>query len=149
MTSLLRLARNVLSVAAPLVLVSACASASGTNSAELDELMAREPADPAEVTAEEIDQAPRAPLLQGRVAGVQVIPTSGGIQIRIRGASSIRGSTEPLYILDGVAVDPDPNGTIPVAINDIESIRVLKDAVDTTLYGSRGANGVIVIRTKR
>lgn len=148
MTSLLRFGRRLV-LPALLVSVTACASASGTNYPELDELMARQPDDPDEVTAEDIDQAPRAPLLQGRIAGVQVIPTSGGIQIRIRGASSIHGSTEPLYILDGVAVDPDPNGTIPVAINDIESIRVLKDAVDTTMYGSRGANGVIVIKTKR
>ena len=112
----------------------------------------RSMADPSTVTAEDIDRTPAEPiedLLQGRIAGVQVTRAPGGIRIRIRGATSIHGSTEPLYVLDGVPIRPGSGGTLPLNPNDIESIRVLKDPVDTTMYGSRGANGVIVIKTKR
>lgn len=110
-------------------------------------------------------------LLGGRAAGVNVMENNsepgGGINIEIRGVSSISGSTQPLYVIDGVPIEqPDMNlngsGQIstlfgnnltanPLSMlnpNDIESIEVLKDAAATSLYGSRGANGVIVITTK-
>lgn len=90
-------------------------------------------------------------MLEGRVAGVVVNRTpDGGISVRIRGTSSIYGNTEPLYIVDGLPVQPGANGAL-TGINprDIASIRVLKDAADITMYGSRGANGVIIIKTKR
>ena len=89
-------------------------------------------------------------LLQGRVAGVQVFRTSNGIAVRIRGANSINGSNEPLYVLDGFPFQAGPGGAL-TGINprDIEKIEVLKDAAATSMYGSRGANGVIVITTKR
>ena len=90
-------------------------------------------------------------MLIGRVSGVQVMQApGGGIAVRIRGASSIYGSNEPLYVLDGFPITPGPGGAL-TGINpyDIESIDVLKDAASTAIYGSRGANGVIVITTRR
>ncbi|WP_026777288.1 TonB-dependent receptor [Polaribacter sp. Hel_I_88] len=90
-----------------------------------------------------IDQA-----LQGRAAGVQVNQTSGapgsGFKIRIRGSNSISGNNDPLYVVDGLVV-----GNInSLNVNDIKSMEVLKDASSTAIYGSRGANGVVLITTK-
>ena len=105
------------------------------------------------VTSEDIQRNPGQPIeqvLMGRFPGVIVTRTAGGLQVRIRGGSSLEGSNVPLYVLDGIIIDPGPNGSL-TGINpeDIESIEVLKDAVTTTMYGMRGANGVIVIKTKR
>ncbi len=106
-----------------------------------------------------VDQA-----LQGRAAGVQVSQSSGtpggGISIRIRGNTSISASNRPLYIIDGVPVaagavsgrsfgGQQDNTLAIVNPNDIESIDVLKDASAKAIYGSRGANGVVIITTKR
>ncbi|MFY0628517.1 MAG: TonB-dependent receptor [Reichenbachiella sp.] len=115
-----------------------------------------------------IDQA-----LQGRVAGVQVTQNSGqpggAVSIRIRGTTSLTNSSEPLYVIDGIQIGGDAgdisgfdwqggaggqqsNASNPLAsINpsDIESMEVLKDGSATAIYGSRGANGVIIITTKR
>jgi len=102
--------------------------------------------------------------LAGKVAGVQITSNTGvpgeAVNIRLRGATSINASNNPLYVLDGVFINGESPQTIntggkatsPIAdINpsDIESIEVLKDAEATALYGSRGANGVIIITTKR
>lgn len=89
-------------------------------------------------------------VLIGRFPGVQVLWTQGGVLVQIRGAASFYGSTAPLYVLDGIPIQPGPGGTLS-GINpyDIESIQVLKDPAETSLYGLRGANGVIVIKTKR
>lgn len=108
--------------------------------------------------------------LQGRAAGVLVTQASsapgGGISVRIRGGNSIQGGNEPLYVIDGVPVysnnnEVNPGGgqfnelrTAPNALaslnpSDIESMEVLKDASATAIYGSRGANGVVLITTKR
>ena len=91
-----------------------------------------------------IDQA-----LQGRAAGVQVVNNSGvpggDVNIRIRGSNSILGNNNPLYIIDGF-IGGDFNNLNPA---DVESIEVLKDASSTAIYGSRGANGVILITTKK
>ena len=88
--------------------------------------------------------------LAGEVAGVQVINTSGqpgtSATIRIRGLGSINASTAPLYVVDGVTYDGDISSIDP---GDIASTTILKDATATSLYGSRGANGVIVITTKK
>ena len=75
---------------------------------------------------------------------------NGGIAVRIRGAVSFSGDTEPLYVVDGQTIEAGPGGAL-MGINpgDIEKIEVLKDIGSTSMYGSRGANGVIVIRTKR
>lgn len=90
-----------------------------------------------------------AQLLKGRAAGVQVRQNSGepggGISIRIRGASSISSNNEPLYVIDGFQTDLG-NQINP---NDIESIEILKDAAATAIYGARGANGVVLITTKK
>ncbi|MCG2462078.1 TonB-dependent receptor [Flavobacteriaceae bacterium F89] len=87
-------------------------------------------------------------MLQGAVAGVEVIkgsyqPGKSGI-VRIRGGNSMIGSNDPLYVVDGF-----PSESILPNANDIESVQVLKDASATAIYGSRGANGVIIITTKR
>ena len=106
-----------------------------------------------DVTAEDIERAPGQPLeeiLKGRVAGVTVTQGQGGIVVRIRGVSSFYGNNDPLYVLDDVPITPGPGGALMgIGPYDVESIRVLKDPADTALYGMRGANGVILIKTKR
>jgi TonB-dependent SusC/RagA subfamily outer membrane receptor len=107
-----------------------------------------------DVTSEDIQRAPGQSIeehLRGKVAGVTVTRTAeGGIAVRIRGATSIYGSSEPLYVLDGVPITPGPGGSLTgIDPYDIESIKVLKDPADTAMYGMRGANGVIIITTKR
>jgi TonB-linked SusC/RagA family outer membrane protein len=88
-------------------------------------------------------------MLQGKVAGVVATPLSGqpgqGVTIRVRGLGTIRGNKDPLWVIDGVV----GNAIAELNPNDIESISVLKDGSATALYGSRGANGVILVNTKR
>jgi TonB-linked SusC/RagA family outer membrane protein len=92
----------------------------------------------------------------GRLAGVQVQQTSGqpgaGISVRVRGVSSIAGGNEPLYVIDGLPQFNDDvrgaNGLATINPSDIESIEVLKDASATAIYGSRGANGVVMVTTR-
>ena len=103
------------------------------------------------VTNEEFDRQPLTRVdqaLQGRAAGVAVTQTSGapgaGYKIRIRGANSISGSNEPLYVVDGLVV----GDILSINVNDIQSLEILKDASATAIYGSRGANGVVLITTK-
>lgn len=90
-----------------------------------------------------------AQALSGKAAGVNIIQQSGApgadIQITVRGGTSITQGCEPLYIVDGFQMD---NGLQNVDINDIETIDVMKDASATAIYGSAGANGVILITTK-
>ena len=115
-------------------------------------------------------------MMLGRAAGVQITQSSGepggGLSIRIRGASSINASNEPLYVIDGFPIDNSSNLTSnglegtpggselgtnlsprnplnSLNPNDIESIEILKDASATAIYGSRGANGVILVTTKK
>jgi TonB-dependent starch-binding outer membrane protein SusC len=108
-------------------------------------------------------------MIQGRVAGVQMTTHTGepgsGVQVRIRGGTSISASNEPLYVIDGVPIEnrsAEPRGLgiggsaplqrSPLNLlnpNDIESITILKDASATAIYGSRAANGVVLIQTKR
>lgn len=106
-------------------------------------------------------------LIQGKVAGVQTVQSSGepgaGISIRIRGTNSIRSNNDPLYVVDGVPLsgaEPPQGADVgfgssaannPLSFlnpNDIESMSVLKDASATAIYGSRAANGVVIITTK-
>lgn len=87
--------------------------------------------------------------LQGRVAGMTVTSDgnpSGAATVRMRGISSINSSQDPLYIIDGM---PSQGGMHELNSNDIQSIQVLKDASSASIYGSRAANGVIVITTKK
>jgi TonB-dependent SusC/RagA subfamily outer membrane receptor len=105
------------------------------------------------VTSDDLDRSPVQSIertLQARVAGVMITRTpDGGISVRIRGATTINGSTEPLYVIDGLPIQPGPGGSL-VGLNphDIASIEVLKDAASLAFYGLRGANGVILIKTK-
>ena len=96
-------------------------------------------------------------LISGKVAGVQITSTSGAPGassfIRIRGATSVNADSEPLFVIDGVPIDNDGNQASRNPLNflnpsDIANITVLKDASATAIYGSRGANGVIIIETK-
>ena len=109
-------------------------------------------------------------LLQGQAAGVQVVSTSGApdgaVNVTIRGASSFNTSSQPLYVVDGVIVNTsgsmdmgsrggtdagiveETNGLIGISPQDIVSMEILKDASATAIYGSQGANGVILITTK-
>lgn len=109
-------------------------------------------------------------LLQGRAAGVQVINSSAqpdaGVSIRVRGLASFNGSTEPLYVVDGVIInantsetlftqgmdnsssDQAMNGLMGINPQDIASMEILKDASATAIYGAQGANGVVLITTK-
>lgn len=90
--------------------------------------------------------------LTGRIAGVQVSSMEDGqpgsaMNIVIRGQGSVTQDTAPLYVIDGIPTESDENATL--GPDDIESITVLKDASETAIYGARGANGVIVIETKK
>lgn len=89
-------------------------------------------------------------MLAGRVSGVDVAAVSGGgISVRISGPRSFFMSSEPLYVVDDVVVQPGPNGMLAwLNPEDIESIEVLKYETDTAVYGVRGGNGVIKIKTK-
>ena len=107
--------------------------------------------------------------LQGKIAGVNVTQNDGapgaGLSIRIRGSNSFLGGTEPLYVIDGVPFNNNSSGSTPLSLgedekqtlnamsflnpSDIESIDILKDASATAIYGSRGANGVVLITTRK
>jgi TonB-linked SusC/RagA family outer membrane protein len=87
--------------------------------------------------------------LNGRAAGVHVVQNSGApgatLSVKIRGGNSLQGSNEPLYVVDGFPLTGNINAINPA---DIESMEILKDASATAIYGSRGANGVVIITTK-
>ncbi|MCA1746134.1 MAG: TonB-dependent receptor plug domain-containing protein, partial [Bacteroidales bacterium] len=118
------------------------------------------------VKVEEIMKNPVTSLdqsLQGRIAGVQVVQVSaqpgGSTMFRVRGNNSIYAGNEPLYVIDGMQVNsnanlsflsaPSLNAISALNPNDIESIEILKDASATSIYGAKGANGVVLITTKR
>ena len=130
----------------------AAPDASEPQAAEPDSWEASRPRDPDVVTAEDIARQPSEPIeriLEGRIAGVDVRQTRNGLEVRIRGQTTLRGDGAPLYVIDGVPIEPGPGGALQgISAYDIESIRVLKDIADTSMYGVRGANGVIVITTK-
>jgi TonB-linked SusC/RagA family outer membrane protein len=105
------------------------------------------------IKASEINAVPTTNVIQslaGRASGVYVSQNTGApgaaISVRIRGTNSIQGSNEPLYVIDGF-----PSSAGPTLLNnaDIESVEILKDASATAIYGSRGANGVVLITTKK
>jgi TonB-linked SusC/RagA family outer membrane protein len=121
----------------------------------------------AKVTSRELNEIPGTSIeagLQGKAAGVQVIQGSGiagsGAVVRVRGINSISAGGDPLYVVDGIPItqnqfinnDRGGQNNNPLASlnpGDIESIEVLKDAAAAAIYGSRGANGVVLITTKR
>lgn len=104
------------------------------------------------VSTKDLDQRPilsAAQAMQGKAAGVHVVSPNGepgaGLSIRVRGTTSFNGSNDPLYVVDGV-----PMTDIQfLAANDIESMQILKDASSAAIYGSRAANGVVMITTKQ
>ena len=106
------------------------------------------------VANEKIEKKPVANVadaLQGQVAGLQVFTPSGepsaSVSMRLRGVSSINISSEPLFILDGAPISG--GAFTALNANDIESVTVLKDASSTAIYGSRAANGVVILTTKK
>ena len=105
------------------------------------------------VDAQELQDLPVAQVtqkLQGRLAGVQINQTTGkpgqGMSVRIRGQLSVSGGSDPLYVVDGFPITGDIGSINP---DEIQEISVLKDAASTALYGSRAANGVVLITTKK
>ena len=134
-------------------LVAGCSS-SGPRSAETP-APAPQPAAAQGATSVDVRQSPNVPIeqqLMARSPGVVIGRTSdGSLTIRVRGGtSSVQGNNAPLYIVDGVPFSPSTDGGLSgINAYDIQSIRVLKDAADITMYGVRGANGVIVIKTKK
>lgn len=92
-------------------------------------------------------------FIQGKVAGVTVQQTSGlpgsGMVVRVRGASSIASSNDPLYVVDGVPVGTGNHAIAYLSPQDIGSMQILKDASSAAIYGSRAANGVVLITTKK
>ena len=131
------------------LLLGACAGSGGRTSRD------RAPSPAGTLTSDDVDRAaaggqPIENTLDGRVSGVTVTRTDGGIAVRVRGATSFNSDAQPLYVVDGMPVTAGPGGALSgISPSDIASIRVLKDAADLTMYGSRGANGVVVITTKR
>ncbi len=106
------------------------------------------------IDASDLESIPSArvdQMLQGRAPGVQVSAVSGqpgaATSIRIRGGNSIQGNNEPLWVIDGVIVGQDFNLN-NINTNDIKSLDILKDATAVSIYGTRGANGVILVTTK-
>lgn len=105
----------------------------------------------ASVSAKQLESIPvssASEALTGKLAGVSITTTEGSpdadIKIRVRGGGSLSQDNSPLYIVDGFPV----NSISDIAPSDIQSIDVLKDASSTAIYGSQGANGVIIITTK-
>ena len=136
--------RRHISYCAALVLAAACVHSRRDTG----------PASSPMVTAEDIERNPGVPIeqiIESKIPGIAVTRTgNGAIAIRIRGTSSFYSSNDPLFVIDGTPIDAGPSGAL-AGVNpyDIESIRVLKDPADIGIYGVRGANGVIVITTKR
>jgi TonB-dependent SusC/RagA subfamily outer membrane receptor len=106
------------------------------------------------VTSKTITDRPNASFLQtlqGQIAGLNIATGSGqpgaNTSVLLRGLGSINGNSEPLYVVDGVMMNVDNFRSLNP--NDIETVSVLKDAGATAIYGNRGSNGVIVIKTRR
>jgi TonB-dependent SusC/RagA subfamily outer membrane receptor len=128
-------------------LVSACSRSTPTQAVFPEEHTL--PADTAAVQKRHRESI--ASLIERASPGVLVTEhADGSVTVRIRGTGSFYGSEEPLYVIDGVPLPLGSGGRLAgINPNDVESVKVLKDAHDTALYGVRGANGVIVITTKR
>jgi TonB-dependent SusC/RagA subfamily outer membrane receptor len=134
-------------------LISGCASPNGAFVDPTLTRQARGPEGGTLITSEDLDRVAVEPIertLAAKVPGLQISHAAdGSISIRIRGVTSNIGNNEPLYIIDGLPALSGPGGNL-TGINprDIASIEVLKDAANLAFYGVRGANGVIVIKTK-
>ena len=146
--------RDLLRLALLVAFAAGCAHKSAASPDASGGQAAAKPTPGQSVTSRDAQRSPSESvekMLEGRFPGVNVIRTpEGGLRIGIRGATSFRGDNAPLYVIDGVPTEPGANGDL-TGINpyDIESIKVHTDAATTTMYGVRGANGVIIIKTKR
>lgn len=126
-----------------LVLQAACSGAGSTRDRDERDT----------VTKEDAARTPTvrlADLIQQRVPGINLIETPNGrVRVRIRGVSSFTSDNQPLFVVDDVPVDPDPDGSLPgVTLSEIDWIKVYKDPTETSRWGMRGSNGVIVVKTK-
>ena len=125
------------------VLLAACGSGAGT----------RERGDPNVIEGADVERRDLRrveDMLRGQLAGVQVEERGGHLVIRIRGGAFGASNQEPLFVLDGIPLQSGPDGALlGVTPYDVESIRVLKNVSETAAYGSRGANGVVLITTVR
>jgi TonB-dependent SusC/RagA subfamily outer membrane receptor len=147
--------RVALSCALLVGLLSGCASSNaarpdGTDPAPLPKNL---PLAGTTVTADDLDRAGNDAIeksLEAKVPGVLISRApDGSLVVRIRGNSSINANMEPLYVIDGMAIQPGPGGALQgINPHDIESIEVLKDAASLSFYGLRAGNGVILIKTK-
>ncbi len=141
---------RVLPVGLLVGIIAACAHGAGQSEGALSPAP---PPSPSTVTSDEMARQPAGSLdqlLAGRISGVMVTAApGGGISVRIGGPTSFLLSQEPLYVVDGVPIEAGPNGTLSwLNPQDVASIEVLKYGASTAIYGVRGANGVIVIKTK-
>ena len=87
--------------------------------------------------------------LLSRIPGVNVYRSVTGFSVQIRGVNTLTAGAEPLYVIDGMPYPGTRDGQIPVNAADIECVEVLKDVGHTSIFGSRGANGVVLITTRR
>lgn len=127
-----------------LVLLAGCGSGNGARTTD---------SDPDVIEGDDIqrrDLQRIEAMLRGQIAGVDVRQVGGSWTIEIRGTSSFSGNDDPLFVIDGYPIPLGTEGALNgINPRDVESIRVLKNASDTAMYGSRGANGVILITTVR
>lgn len=142
--------RNSVSTLLPIGLLAGISLSCAHNPAARPMVQTQPPprATPTTMVAARQESGDLAQMLAGRISGVSVVRAEGGgISILIRGPTSFYSSNEPLFVVDDVPVEAGPNGTLSwLSPQDIASISVLKDA-QATIYGVRGANGVVVIRT--
>lgn len=134
-------------------IISGCASGKGTTPAPAADVFPGKPTAGRIITSEEIDRAPAESFertLAAKVPGLIVSRASdGSLVLRIRTSNSIMANTEPLVIVDGTPTLSGPSGGLNgLNPRDIASIEVIKDASSLAMYGVRGANGVIVVKTK-
>jgi len=146
--------RVTLSCALLVGLLSGCASSNSARPGESDQPAPSIPTPTSTtITSDDLDRAGNDAIektLAAKVPGALITRTAdGGIAIQIRGQTSLAANTQPLYVIDGLPIQPGPGGAL-LGINphDIATIEVLKDAASLSYYGLRGANGVIIIKTK-
>lgn len=147
-------AHDLLPLGLLVALMCSCTHPRKTSAGETVNGAPRDPPGAITVTANDIQRTPSVSieeLLMSRFPGVWIARApDGGISVRIRAGTSFVGNNKPLIVVDNVPVEAGPGGSLAgIVPNDIESIEVLKDASATAMYGVRGANGVIVIKTKR
>lgn len=138
----------------PNVLILAIAVVTGCSGSRAGEPESPHPGSGPAVEADDIAGIPAAQVedhMVGRFPGVRIIHhPGGGFSVRVWGPGTIRGSQEPLYVVDGVPVRVDPGrGLYWLNPGDVAAIQVLKDISETSAWGVRGGNGVVVITTKR